>query len=588
MSNQFNYLSEKYKSANIKEVNERLIELSSLFEISQILNSSLELNHVLNNVLLIPMGRMMISRGMILIKKNNYYVPRLIKGLPKFVEEQKFYLNEIATNEAFLPEKQAIDPKVQHFAQFMLDNHLSVAIPIASQKKLLGLALYGQKLNKKPFTEDEINFLKSLANISGKTIENALQVEEIQGINKELDQRIQQLKTLFDIARGLSATLDQNKIKKLLTYALMGQMLINRYALIFYNSVDGTQVEAKGFLKDIIESIAETLRQIPYLESAILIQDIENEYIQERLVRLGVQVLIPMRHQNKLLGIILLGEKINKNTYSTVDLDFLSTLVSQAVVSLENARLFQETLEKQRIEQELQVARQIQKKLLPKEIPQIPGYDVFGINISSKEVGGDYFDIMNISDYQHALAIADVSGKSVPASLLMANLQAGLRLLIKENIELSTLVGRLNNLIYQNTDLDRYITFFIGILDSQKNIFRYVNAGHNPPLIYHSDGTVKLLEEGGLILGMLPEYKYQTGLVQFTPGDLFVAYTDGVTEALNTFEEEFGEERLINYVKEKYRENLHQIAQGLIRTIKEFTLKTEQADDITLLLMKKK
>lgn len=587
MAGLLDYLSDKYHTENIKEINRRLIELSSLFEISQILNSSLDLNQVLNNILLIPMGRLMLSKGIIYLKDQGKLSPKLWKGLPDIIAEKPLQIADLAPEIGIIEgsgnEIADMEADVEHFNQ----NQLALIVPIRSQEKLIGIIVYGTKLNKKPFTAEEKDFLSSLANLSAAAIENALQVEEIRNVNQQLDERIQQLKTLFDIAQGLSATLESEKIIKLLSYALMGQMLVYHYAIVVYGEEGLQKYDGKGFSQDTLESLLQTEPDLLNVDSPTPIDKLSNKKLSKKLLKIGARVIIPMLHQNKFLGFILLGEKINKQHYSEMDLEFLATIVSQAIISMENARLFIETIEKQRIEQELQVAKSIQKKLLPREIVQIQGYDTWGINNSSKEVGGDYFDVIPISSKRFALAIGDVSGKSVPAALIMANLQAGLRMIISENPHLDKIVGKLNNLIYQNTDLDKYITFFIGVLDSESHEFTYVNAGHNPPMFIDSKNKFYFLEEGGIILGMMPDFIYKVGKIKFNSDDLLVCYTDGVNEALSMEEEEFGEERLRDLIIKNRKLDAQQLSDKIIEEIYQFCEGAPQYDDITLLTTKR-
>lgn len=586
MTQLLDYLSEKYKSESIDEINRRLLELTSLFEISQILNESLELDHVLSNVLLIPMGRLMISRGTILLKKNNAYHVEMLKGIPSKYQNESFHTSrEMPKKHCLIKEyKEKDENPIFQFAQKV---NLELCIPFISQNRCFGLALLGPKLNQQPFNNEEIEFLNSLASIATSSIENALQVEKIVDVNKQLDERIQELKTLFDIAQGLSATLEHSKILKLLVYALMGQMMITHYTILLKKNSDLSIQEIKGLNESVAESISEKLLKIDIPDRAILIKDLKDASLSKTLEKNGVEVLTPMIHQNKLLGYILVGSRLNQLPFSENDLEFLTTLVSQAVISMENARLFQETLEKQRIEEELNVARTMQKKLLPKSLPEIPNYDIYGFNIPSRQVGGDYYDVITIDENHYALAIGDVSGKSVPAALLMANLQAALRVMIKRNIPLAEVVGNLNDLIFSNTDPDKYITFFISILNKSENKFQYVNAGHNPPLLCHPNGEIELLEDGGIILGMIPNHNYQTGEIKFTPGDLFYSYTDGVNEAINPDEQEFGNERLVEVIKTHRKKSSQQIADAMLDSIIKFSQNNLQEDDVTMLILKR-
>jgi len=589
MTQLLDYLSEKYQPESLDEINRRLLELSSLFEISKILNESLDLSHVLNNILLIPMGRLMIPRGVIILKDNDHFNIELAKGIPVDEENRSFDCIDLP-NTSFKIE--ALDKKAAESGIIKYANsvHLEIAIPFISKNQCFGLALFGPKLSQKDFTAEEIDFLNSLASIATSSIENALQLKKTIDINRQLDERIQELKTLFDIAQGLSATLEQPKILRLLVFAFMGQMLITKYSILLKIDTHYQIKENKGFTESILESICDKLTNISVPDRAINVKDWDNDIMKKALLSLNAEVMIPMTHQSKQLGMILLGTRINGQPFTSNDLEFLTTLVSQAVISIENARLFQETLEKQRLEEELNVARQIQKNLLPKQLPTTPGYDIHAINISSKQVGGDYYDVIQLNQNKFAIAIGDVSGKSVPAALLMANLQSALRLMIRQNIALSSIVADINDLIHDNTDPDKYITFFIGILDTQKNNFEYVNAGHNPPFLLRTTGEIQSLDIGGIILGMMPRYSYQSASIKFNPEDMLITYTDGVNEAIDPKdpnEEEFGEARLKNVIENNGQGTAKDLINSVLESITEFTKNNLDSDDVTMLAIKR-
>ncbi len=589
MAQFLDYLSEKYPSESIDEVNRRLLELSSLFEISQLLNESLELSRVLNNVLLIPMGRMMISRGAIMLLRDGVLRVEMAKGLSAGQRQAHFA-------EATLPETcfttlnlcdEPIPGMPETFDHFVKDAKLVISVPFVSNTRPLGMMLFGAKLNQTEFSEDELNFLNSLANLAAPTIENALQIAEIRQVNRRLDEKIHELKTLFDIGQGLSATLDQQQILKLLVYALMGQMLITKYAILLQNDTKLYLHAHKGFSEEICEEIGKQLLSQKSLDVACTVSSLSHKRLGKLCLKNGVEVIVPLQHQEKQIGYILLGSKISKQPFGEADLEFLSTLVSQAVISLENARLFEETLEKQRMEEELNVARTIQKKLLPKTLPEIEGYQLYGMNDSSKQVGGDYFDVIAIDEHRYALAIGDVSGKGVPASLLMANLQAALRVQMTPQLDLAHVVGKLNDLIYQNTGLDKFITFFIGILDTRTHRFTYVNAGHNNPILRSAAGALTFLDVGGIILGIMPGYQYKTGTLEFAPGDMLLTYTDGVNEAVNPREEEFGDEALNELVRRSAAATPRDLVEEILAAITAFAEGAPQADDITMLAVKR-
>ncbi len=589
MADLFEYLSEKYQPESIAEVNRRLLELSSLFEISQLLNESLELNRVLNNILFIPMGRLLISRGVVLLKIDSEYKTVMAKGIPNTLRD--FSISETDLPDDWATLQKAVSLHIEEenspFNRFAREAGLNICIPFVSNNRLLGIMLFSKKMNRVDFKDEEIEFLTSLANLAATTIENALQLEEIKQINRRLDEKIQELNTLFDINRGLSATLNFDEILNLLGLTLRGQMQLTRYAILLKNADSLTVYENRGIALEKVNEICSHLQNIPTPSRAVPVRELNHKHFLQACADNQLSVLVPMEHQDVVLGYILLGKKITGEPYEDTDLEFLTTLVSQAVISLENARLFKETLEKQRLEEELNVARTIQKNLLPSSIPEIEGYEIVGMNHSSKQVGGDYYDVIRIDENHVALAIGDVSGKGVPASLLMANLQAALRVIIASQPDLADVVGQLNNLIYSNTGMDKFITFFLGVLDTSGHTLTYVNAGHNIPFLISDDGTIRMLDKGGLILGIMPDYQYQTETILLKKGDLLLCYTDGVNEAVNEADEEFGEPALRELLLNHRHKPIGQILDIIWKAIQQFSAGMPQADDVTMLGLRK-
>jgi len=569
--------------ANSDDMDRRFIELSALFEIGQTLNSSLNLHSILNNVLLVPMGRMMLGKGLILIKNDrNIFRVETIKGLPHKLQGKEIEIPNLPTHSFFMHELE----KEESWNSFFREFKIELMIPIISRTDTIGLLGFSRKITGESFSENEIDFLDSLTNIATTSIENALVFDQIQKVNRQLDHKIQELNTLFDIGKELNLTLDRDKILKLLSYALMGQVTVNTFIIALKENdlfrtamVKGSQFSLKD--GDICKQLCElsSFLNVPYLCND------QTEY-DEELNKAQIRVVVPMQIQNETQGFIFLGEKITKQPYLESDLEFLQTLGNVAIISLENARLFIETLEKQKLEEEMALARNIQARLLPKKMPDLPNMFVHGINVPSKHVGGDYFDIIAIDDARIGITIADVSGKGMGAALLMSNLQASLHSLVKENYSLEKLVGRINNVIYQNTDPDKYITFFYGQLDKRTLLFDYVNAGHNPPYLLHEDGTIDELVTGGIILGMMPDMPYNTGSCQLKKGDMLMLFTDGVTETMTFEDEEYEETRLINFLKKTgLTKTPQKINEDLILDLQKFSAGAPQNDDITILTL---
>ena len=253
----------------------------------------------------------------------------------------------------------------------------------------------------------------------------------------------------------------------------------------------------------------------------------------------------------------------------------------------------EEAIARERLEQELEMARTIQEKLLPHRMPEVPGFEITGMSIPSQQVGGDYFDFLETESGRLGIAIADVSGKGISAALLMSNIQAGLRSQVITGGEVSEIAARLNNLLVRSTDSHMFATFFFGVLDRSRALFNSVNAGHNPPIMLRSDGLIERLEAGGLVLGFLSDQHYHEQTTAIGPGDLLVLYTDGITEAAGPSPERdssnlFGEERLLDVLLAHRREEAAAIQAAVLRAISAHTAGLPQNDDITLVVIKRR
>jgi sigma-B regulation protein RsbU (phosphoserine phosphatase) len=241
-------------------------------------------------------------------------------------------------------------------------------------------------------------------------------------------------------------------------------------------------------------------------------------------------------------------------------------------------------LHQQEQEREITEAKAIQEKLLPRDLPQMPGYEIASAWQSARIVGGDYFDILPLDEKTLGLCIADVAGKGMPAALLMSNLQAAVRGLSSLSAAPHLLCARLNSIVCRNTDSDRFITFFYAQLDGTSRRLAYVNAGHNPPFVMRSDGSHERLRVGGAVLGVFDGRNYELGSAQLLPGDRVVLFTDGVTEACNSSGEEFGEVRLLRLLEDHRTLSADELQGKILAVVAEFSGGRRQ-DDRTLLVL---
>jgi sigma-B regulation protein RsbU (phosphoserine phosphatase) len=235
-------------------------------------------------------------------------------------------------------------------------------------------------------------------------------------------------------------------------------------------------------------------------------------------------------------------------------------------------------------EEEIQEAQQIQERLVPAEIPQVAGYELTAFWLPARSVGGDYFDVLKFSEQSLGVCIADVSGKGVPAALLMSNLQATVRDFAGPQVEPSDLCARVNRAALPHVGEDRFITFFYGLLDAPTRRLAYVNAGHNPPLLVHRDGSSSRLRDGGPVLALMPDWECQQGQVELAPGDRLILFTDGITESTNPAGEEFQEERLLDLAITNSSLSPHTLLPKILAAVREFN-GDRWNDDATLLVL---
>jgi sigma-B regulation protein RsbU (phosphoserine phosphatase) len=273
--------------------------------------------------------------------------------------------------------------------------------------------------------------------------------------------------------------------------------------------------------------------------------------------------------------------------FSNDDIKFLDLLSLDACLAIENSRLFKEAVEKERLEKELEVAASIQKMILPKTIPQVEGFEIAGMNIPTKQVGGDYFDVIPLPGGKVALVIADATGKGVPAALLISTLQACLRAYLESNLRLEELMLRVNRVIFRNSTDNKFISFFIGILDPSSKKLEIVNAGHNPPLIARNCNLINL-PNTGVLLGCFESAEFVRKDYLLESNDVLVMFTDGITEANNAKGETYGDERLEKMIIENCNMTAHKLKDAIYKDVKLFEGGAEQTDDITMLIVKVK
>lgn len=321
-----------------------------------------------------------------------------------------------------------------------------------------------------------------------------------------------------------------------------------------------------------------------------IVNDVKSDtrYVKAR-AETGSEIAAPIiRFDGQVIGVINL-EADSVNRYGERDLELLMMFASLASSAIDHTLLYREVMRQRRTESEIELARKVVENLLPRSFPSIEGFDIYGTTIPVREVGGDYLDLIaSISDRLGVL-VADVSGKGLAAALIMVTFRAYIHATVINELAMRVVMARVNRLVHEATDGDRFITTFYGLIDPENKRLLYINAGHNPPLLLSTDGTSQLLAQGGLPLGIFDDSRYSESVIDFRSGDVLVIYTDGVVEARNAKDDQFGLHRLEEVVRMSEDRRAYEIAQAITSAVHEHSLDLNgPEDDLTVLVIKVK
>lgn len=548
------------------------INLSSILNLSAKLNNSVDVNLILNSTLLSMMGKLGISRAAVFKNNNQKFEIIIQKGKCEIKEVDFFEIDEFREINIYNESENSL-----------VKCDYKYIIPINVAGKLDYLFVLGKSLVNKELDQSEIEYINLLTNIASISLQNAENFQDLDIQKQKAERKNILLENLFQNARYFFSYFQSEDIINLLSYNLMGQLLINKLALVLIDDDGETYIAKNKFNVELNQKIIDYSISIKNLQQ---VDEIENLNIKSILKEMDVNLISPLYFKNKIRGAIFVGNSMSKKELSDEDLLFIDYLGNTAIAALENERLFQEELKKKQLESELNLALEIQKGLFPSEAIEIENYSIYGRSIPSKQVGGDYYDHIQIDENRYFILIADVSGKGMPAAMIMANLQAALRVLVKLGLPLLDIIINLNHIVYSNTSQDKFVTFFGGILDTKKNTFEYINAGHNPPYLFR-DGKVINLDKGGLFLGLMDGgFPYESEEIKLEDNDFIILYTDGITEAMNTKNEEFGDDNLID-ICQKNTSRL-ELLDDIIEKVKLFSYGSSQYDDITMLALVRK
>jgi phosphoserine phosphatase RsbU/P len=417
---------------------------------------------------------------------------------------------------------------------------------------------------------------------------------------ERLKNAVDELTTLNQIASAINVTMKVDAITQSILDHCVKRTGAAQGAVFL---LDELQDEAENF-KTFVREFDPKATQIPFRlnmsltgwmvknRTVLVSNDPDNDerFRGMNFVQLGITSVLaaPLMTRKGLVGLLVLFNKKEATGFTDNDKRLLGIVGTQTAQVIENARLFEKEKELRAIEKELSVAETIQKGFLPKQDMSGATVEIVGRNISAKEVGGDYYDIIELDADRTFISLGDVSGKGVPAALLMANAQAVMRSQVSKGarIDLADVATRLNHVICQFASPGQFITALFGVVDCAAKTFSYVNAGHMPPALVLKDGSLKVPGEAGLVIGVLPDFHFETHVVDLTDCQVMVIYTDGVSEAMSEQDELYGDQRFFDLLQKHVANSASQIAEIAISDLAAYRRTQAQSDDITLVVVR--
>ncbi len=495
------------------------------------------------------------------------------------------YLSTVPTNSLLISKLNKTNFPVE-FTEQARKADLFHLLPFQGHNQIFAFLLIN--VQKIPFLgeREAWKIFEKIQRKAGLILENTALIVDLQNRNY-------QVQKLLEVGQKILSSFD---IKQILDFILQTLRKVTHYdaaAIFLFDEHSGElkNISYDGYRPEVIENLhlkvgEGSIGWVVQNKTLDVIDDVrksDHYYCLREETR--SQCAIPLIFDEKVLGVI--GLESDRLSYFNKQLVEMLQLFSQmAAIAIHNANQFKVQLEKQALEHELINASQIQKALLVQRFPRIKGLSITAVNIPSKIVSGDLYDVIKYDDTTVGLAIGDVSGKGAPAAITMALVLAGLRSQRQFFMTTCDLVYRLNNLLYESSLEGNYVSFFYALISTQKNRVIFTNAGHNPPIIVRKDGQVERMKDGGIVLGFQSDINFKQKEFEFNAGDIILMYTDGITEAMNEQEEEFGEARLIELLKKNRHLSVYELRQKIIQEVQQFSHREEHEDDMTLVLCK--
>lgn len=473
-----------------------------------------------------------------------------------------------------------------------------IAVPMRVKGKVIGVLEVINAKGKQFFDQYDVELLQAFADHAGIAIFNRDLIDNLKTVNQQLKRSYKEIKAMYEMTQKLTNETDIDQLFDISVDVIRKIFELEKISIMLYdNQSNSLKVKkAVGLEIELIEKIIidkkETISgYVCRTKKPVLIKNMDKNRIFGRNKRfrykIGSFISVPLQIRDEVLGVLNVADRRDGYFFDEKDLMTFITLGQQIGKSYENIIYYNEFLEKQRIEKELEVTRNIQQHVLPKDFPEMPDFDVYGYNLPAKEVGGDFYDYMQINEKTHSFLIADVSGKSLPASMFMAFSRSITRVEAYNLISPSRVLEESNKYIFKDSRSGMFVTmfYFVAHVDARKFIFG--SAGHNDQLLYRSNkNDIVELNVKGIPLGVSPESKYLEDEYRYEKGDFLILYTDGVTEAINKTGDEFGMAQFKDLIIKNKDLSAKELVDNVINAVNEFSVGMPQFDDITLLALK--
>jgi phosphoserine phosphatase RsbU/P len=405
------------------------------------------------------------------------------------------------------------------------------------------------------------------------------------------------IETLIEAVRKVSSSLDLDEVLDTIFDSI--KELIDYSAAVIYvidsRSGEVTEFKTRGYLpesisEDFVATGSGIIGWVIKNRAGEIVNDVKSDprYVTVRAETRSEVAAPIIRADGRVIGVINLEADVVSG-YDARDLELLTMFASLAASAIDHTLLYRRVLRQRRVESELELARKVVEGLMPRAFPLLKDFDIYGTTIPFREVGGDYLDFIDSISERLCVLVADVSGKGLAAALIMVAFRAYFRATIINELAMRVVMGRVNRLVHDTTASERFITCFYGLIDPENKRLLYISAGHNPPLLLRGDGTSELLTQGGLPLGVFETSRYSESIVEFRSGDVLVLYTDGVVEARDPSDEEFGLKRLEDVVRASRDRRAHEIVKAITDAVDEYSVEVGgPEDDLTVSIIKVK